>query len=234
MRSDLTVALFRARDDARGSAAALRERGVAVALAPVTEAVATGAAPPEGPFAFAVASSAHALALASPEALAAARGSPLYAVGGKTAAAAARVGLSAEVTAPDVAALVPALPQGRALYLAGRDRKPDLEAALAGRLAVVVVYEARARAGWDEDEARAVAAACAALHYSERSAELAIAFAQQAGLAAAFRRLPHVCLSRAVAGKLAAFGATRAFWPQKPAQEPLFDTLEAALADYAR
>ena len=234
MRPDLTVALFRARDDARASAAALQPRGVAVALAPVTEVVATGAAAPEGPFAFALASSAHALALASPEALTAARGLPLYVVGGKTAAAAARVGLAAHMTAPDVAALVPALPEGRALYLAGRDRKPDLEAALAGRLAVVVVYEARARAGWDEDEARGVAAASAALHYSERSAELAIRFAEQAGCAAAFRRLPHVCLSRAVAEKLAAFGVTRALWPQTPAQEPLFDTLEAALADYAR
>ncbi len=99
---------------------------------------------------------------------------PLYVVGGKTAAAAARAGLVAQATAGDVAALVPSLPQGRALYLAGRDRKPDLEAALAGRIATVVVYEARARAGWDEAEAQAVAAAAVALHYSERSAELAL------------------------------------------------------------
>ena len=38
----------------------------------------------------------------------------------------------------------------------------------------------------------------------------------------------------AVAGKLAEFGAKRAFWPQAPAQEPLLDALESALADYGR
>jgi uroporphyrinogen-III synthase len=232
MRSDLTVALFRARDEARASAAALAERGFTAALAPVTELVATGAEPPLAAFDFAVATSAHALALASPAALAAARGLPLHVVGGKTAAAAARAGLAAQATAPDVAALVPGLPPGRALYLAGRDRKPDLEAALAGRLEAVVVYEARARDGWSDEERAAVAAARAALHYSERSAELAFGLAEGAGLAAAFRRMPHVGLSRAVAGRLAALGAKRVMFPPKPAQEPLFDALEAALADY--
>ena len=234
MRSGLTVALFRARDEASASARLLAGRGIAAALAPVTELAATGAEPPLAAFDFAIATSAHALAMASPGALAAVRRAPLYVVGGKTAAAAARAGLEAAAAASDVATLTPGLPHGRALYLAGRDRKPDLEAALGARVAVVVVYEARARAGWDEDEARAVAAASAALHYSDRSAELAFRFAEQAGFAAAFRRLPHVCLSRAVAGRLVAFGTQRAFWPQTPAQEPLFDTLESALADYGR
>ncbi len=68
--------------------------------------------------------------------------------------------------APDVAALVAALrrrlaPRSRVLYLAGRDRKSALEAALseAGHLTTPVeVYAAEARAAWSEDEARAVAA----------------------------------------------------------------------------
>jgi uroporphyrinogen-III synthase len=225
--SSPTVALFRAREDALGSAQALGARGVAACLAPVLSFVATGAAPPEGPFDFAVATSAQALALATPALRAAARGLPLYAVGARAAAEA-----PVQDSAPDVATLLPRLPQGRALYLAGRDRKPELEAALAGRVAVVEVYAAEARAAWDEAEARAVAQAAAALHYSERSAVLALALAERAGIASAFRRLPHVCLSRAVAAPLAAAGATRILWPQRPEQEALFDTLESALADY--
>jgi uroporphyrinogen-III synthase len=229
----LTVALFRPRADALATAAALAERGLAAAFAPVTEIAATGAAPPPGLFDYAVASSAHALALATPETLAAARELPLHVVGAKTAAAAARAGLVAATSAADVATLLPTLPPGRALYLAGRDRKPDLEAALGDRVAVVVVYEARERSRWSAEEAAGVAEAPAALHYSERSAALAAAFAEAAGLGQAFRRKLHVCLSRQVAAPLAALGVKRAFWPQRPAQEPLLDALESALADYA-
>ena len=228
-----TVALFRPRAASQASAAALAERGLAVALAPVTELAATGAEPPSGRFDFAVASSAHAFEFASAAALAAARRLPLHVVGAKTAAAAERAGLSVAPPAADVAALLPRLPQGRALYLAGRDRRPDLEAVLGDGIAVLVVYEARERGGWSEAEAGAVAGATAALHYSQRSAELAAAFAERAGHAAAFRRMLHVCLSRQVAAPLAAFGVRRAFWPQLPEQAALFETLEAALADYA-
>ena len=98
-------------------------------------------------------------------------------------------------------------------------------------MATLIVYEARARAGWDEREARAAAGADAALHYSERSAALAAQFARQMGLEAAFRRMPHVCLSRAVAAPLAALGVGRALWPRRPAELELLDALETALAE---
>jgi uroporphyrinogen-III synthase len=224
----LTVALFRARADASRSAEALAQLGLVAAFAPVVELAATGAPPPPGPFDFVIATSAKAIALASREALAAAR-APLYVVGERTAAAARRAGLAPEIVADDIAALIPALPRGRALYLAGADRKADLDAGAA----VLVVYEARARPAWEEAEAHAVAAASAALHYSERSATLAIALAEAAGLGAAFRRLPHVCLSRAVAAPLAAFGVRRALWPAAPQEAALLDVLETALADHA-
>ncbi len=229
------VALFRAREDAVASSEALAARGVAAALAPVVEILATGAAPPAGPFDFAIAASAKAIRFATPDILAAAGGLPLYAVGERTATAARLAGLAAQTpVAAEVAALLPTLAalSGRALLLAGEDRKPEIEATLAGRVAVVTVYEARARAGWDEAEAQAVAAAAAALHYSERSAGLAAELAETAGLAAAFRRLPHICLSRQVAAPLAAFGASRVLWPRAPSEEALFDTLKSALADY--
>jgi len=224
--SPLTVALFRARADASRTGEALAARGLVAAFAPIVELAATGALPPPGPFDFVVATSAKAIELASPEALAAR--APLYVVGERTAAAARRAGLVAKLVAADVASLIPALPRGRALYLAGADRKPDLDA----RAATLIVYEARARAAWDEAEARAVATASAALHYSERSAALAVALAEAAGLGAAFRRLPHVCLSRAVAAPLARLGVRRALWPASPQEAALLDTLESALADH--
>jgi uroporphyrinogen-III synthase len=228
-----TVALFRAREDALASAAALAARGLAAAIAPVTEISALDAEPPPGPFEFIVATSAKAITLASPEALAAARQAPLYVVGETTAAAARGMGLTPAPAADEVAALLPTLPQGRALYLAGADRRPELEAALGARLATLVVYEARAREGWDEAEADAVATAQAALHYSQRGAALATEFALKANLANMFRRIPHVCMSRQAAAPLAAFGVTRALWPRRPAEPALLDTLESALADFA-
>jgi uroporphyrinogen-III synthase len=229
-----TVALFRARDDALVTAATLAARGVRAVLAPVIAFAATGAAPPEGPFDFCVATSARAIALASPRALAAARRAPLYVVGEKTAAAARAAGIApAAPAAAEIAALLAVLPPGRALYLAGRDRKPDLEAALGRNVATLVVYEARAREAWEESEAQAAAGARAALHYSERSAALAAQLADKAGLAAPFRRMPHVCLSRAVASPLSAFGVARAMWPRAPTEAALIDTLESVLADLA-
>jgi uroporphyrinogen-III synthase len=69
------------------------------------------------------------------------------------------------------------------------------------------------------------------LHYSERGAALAAAFAEAAGIGAAFRRLRHVCMARQVAAPLARNGAARAFWPQDPTESALLDTLENALAD---
>ena len=153
------VALFRAREDAEASAARLSARGISAIIAPVVELHGTDAAPPDERFDFAVATSAKAFQFASDAVLAAARGLPLYVVGEKTAAAARARGVSpVGDAAVDVAELIPRLQgiTGRALYLAGRDRRPDLEDALAGRVTALVVYEARARDGWSAEEARAV------------------------------------------------------------------------------
>lgn len=219
------VAVFRAGDDAGGTQAALAARGFGAALAPVTEIVRLAAAQPLGPFDFAVATSAK--AFAAPVGLA---GLPLYVVGEKTAQAARSAGFVPAEPADDVAGLIARLPPGRALYLAGRDRKPDLERALDGRIAVMETYAAEARAGWDEAEAHAVAGADAALHYSPRAAALALAFAASGGVARAFLRLPQLCLSREVAEPLAEAGA-RVVWPQRPAEAPLLDALESVLAE---
>ena len=194
----------------------------------MTEIVGLAVSTPAGPFDFAVATSARAFAFSGAGVLA---GLPLFVVGEKTAQAAQRWGLTPAPAADDVASLLALLPLGRALYLAGRDRKPDLERALAGRVEVVEAYAAQARAGWRAEEAEAVAGAAAALHFSARGAVLAAAIAQRAGVGPAFLRLTHVCMSRETAGPLAALGAARALWPQRPTESTLLDVLESALAD---
>ena len=230
---------MRARDDAARSAALLLARGFVVAHAPATEIRATGAAPPPGPFDAVVATSAKAIALLAPAARAAIAGAPLYVVGEHTARAAreAEIAVAGEA-APDVAALLAALrrrlaPGSRVLYLAGRERKSALEAALseAGHFtAPVEVYAAEARAAWNEDEARAVAGCAAALHYSRRSAALAVELAERAGLADPFRAILHVCLSPDAGEPLRAWGAPRVVCASQPREDRLIDALERALA----
>src|ERR1019366_4802217 len=91
---------------------------------------------------------------------------PLYVVGARAARAARDTGLAvAGEPAADAAALAErlarALPPGaRLLYLAGRDRKPTLETALAAAglvVQAVELYAAESRETWSAGEARAVA-----------------------------------------------------------------------------
>jgi uroporphyrinogen-III synthase len=205
----------------------------------VIEIRAAGALPPPGRFDAIVASSAKAIALLAPAARAAILGSPLYVVGEQTAAAATAAGLRlALAPAPDVAALTAALcerlaPRSQVLYLAGRERKRALEAALsaAGHVTTPVeVYVAEARAAWSEDEARAVAACEAALHYSRRSAGLAAELAERAGLAGPFRAMLHVCLSPDAGEPLLAWGAARVIYAPQPSEDRMIEALERALA----
>ena len=123
-------------------------------------------------------------------------------------------------------------PGDRLLYLAGRDRKPELEAALAAaglRIVAAPLYVAEARKAWSVAEARAVAACDAALHYSRRSAALAVALAERAGVGEGFRAMTHVCLSAAVSAPLVAFGAGRIVCADAPDEARLIAALERAL-----
>ena len=111
------------------------------------------------------------------------------------------------------------------------DRKPTLEAALAAAgLAVqtIELYAAEARQAWSASETRAVAACDGALHYSRRTAALALALAAQAGLGERFRALCHVCLSADVAEPLAADGAKRIVVASAPDETHLLAALERA------
>ena len=207
------VIVTRARGDAERTAAALRARGHEALLSPVLEIVGTGARIDSRGADALVASSAHAFEGLDPRDRAQLSSLPLFVVGARTADAARRAGLaapryiaaSAVELAPHVAAVVPA--PARLLYLAGRDRKPDLEQSLHGlgfEIDVAVTYEARALDALSPETAAALAKgrADAALHFSRRSAQLFLVCAAQAGLAAQAASLRHICISQDAAADL--------------------------------
>lgn len=232
------VALMRPVEDARRSAEALGKRGFEAVLAPVIAIRATGMQPPAGDYDVVLATSANAFRSLSFAALAAVRDLRIWVAGERTAAAAKAVGLpDAEIIAPDAAALAAALagrpPHGaRLLYLAGRDRKRDIETALAAaacRVVALEVYVAEARSAWSAEEALAFSTCEAALHYSRRSAELAWDLAGRAGLRGAFRAMSHACISRDAAAPLRAV-ADRIGVASAAEESPLLDALEAMIA----
>ncbi len=236
-RVTLAVALFRPVDEAHRSAALLQAMGYRSVLAPVAQIVATGLSPSEGEFDAIIATSARAFAFLSTEDRARLASTPLFAVGEATAASAKACGLAGKQTvAADAASLapmfVPRWPGGaRLLYLTARDRKGELEAAFAAagfEVFAAEIYRAEALAGWSDEEAQAVAQCAAALHYSRRSAALAVDFAARAGCAEQFRALTHVCLSADVAEPLRAVGAATIALAREPSETGLFVALQAA------
>ena len=236
-RGGARVALFRERTDANASAARLRRLGFSVVSIPVIEVRARPIRPRRSRYDAVIATSGKAFHDDGPPDAS----SPLYVAGARTGRAAqARGWRLAAPPAPDAEALIGTLvralkPGASVLYLAGRDRKEAIEAALgrAFALEVVEAYAAEAREAWGPREATALASCVAALHYSRRSASLAAALAKAAGEAAPFLGLTHVCLSRDVAEPLEAIGATRVAIAETPDEAALFRRLREALSGFA-
>ncbi len=203
------------------TAVALAAHGWRAVLAPIMAVAATGAPWPLGVVDAVVATSAHAfeqLAGGDLPRLEVRRLMPLFLVGERTAAAATAAGFAGRAwVAPDAERLVDlvaeALPSGRRLlYLAGRDRKPALEAALPRleqNLEILEVYEAQPVDRLDPGAIAAIAEGriAAVLHYSHRSAALFCALATAAGADASGP--VHVCMSADVAAPLAEAGYPR-------------------------
>ena len=230
------VALFRARGDANASAARLRRLGFSVVCLPVIEIRTRPVRPQRARYDAVIATSDkafHADGLADTS-------SPLHVVGARTARAAeARGWRLASPPARDTHELVRTLasalkPGASVLYLAGRDRKEAIEAALAERfeLEVAETYAAEAREAWRVAEARSLASCAAALHYSRRSAGLAAALSKTAGAEACFLKLKHVCMSRDVAEPLRAIGAFRVAIAETPDEAGLFRRLRQELGGF--
>jgi uroporphyrinogen-III synthase len=193
----MQVIVTRARDDATRTAAKLASLGHTAILSPVLEMFATDARWPAGVIDAIVATSAQAFELLKSEAELplpeTRRLLPLFLVGERTRAAAGKRGFEGPtVLAPDANELTESilgqpgrLP--RILYLAGRDRKSDLEQRLAEaglNIETVEVYQARAT-----EELSPAALAClqsgtkaGVLHYSRRSAAIFLRLAASAGV----------------------------------------------------
>ncbi len=242
----MLVLLTRAADEAARSAEKLAARGHSAVLSPVLEMVPTGAQWPAGVIDAVLATSAQAFELFSdapdwplPEAR---RLMPLYLVGERTREAALERGFEGPaVIEPDVkelgtTAAASLSPAGRLVYLAGRDRKPELEATLAAaghRVEVVEVYAAQAA---DSLSARAIGAlqsgeVGAVLHYSRRSTEIFIDLARCAGLD--IRVHTHVAISQDAAVPLWDLRCTEVHVAEKPNEPAMIAALDA-LAGLAR
>ena len=123
----------------------------------------------------------------------------------------------------------------RLLHAAGEDRKAEPAASLSGAgysITPWVVYAARPVPALPAPVAqalseRAASPLAAALHYSRRSAAIALALARAQGCAGAFLGLRHYCLSTDVAVPLVEAGVEAHFVPARPDE----DSLLAGLAD---
>lgn len=219
----MRVLVTRAQDDAARTAARLAARGHEAIVAPLIEIAPTGASLPDSVFDAVLATSVHALTCVErlPPALA---GAAWLVVGERLVRALAARGWSApEVCARDVAALIAAIDERypdpfRFLYLAGHDRKSDLERALATRghqVVIVETYAVQAVGRWAAD----IGSVDAVLHYSRRSAERFVSVADGAST------LRHVAISAGAAEPLLAQG-----WRVEIAATPDEDAMLRLLA----
>ncbi len=231
----MRVLLTRAVADAARTRAKLEGLGHRVLVSPVIAIEATGAPWPGGVVDALLATSGQAFAAIAdtwgptPEAR---RLMPLWLVGQRTEETArARGFLGPAYTAPHAVAL--AFEMGkrtdlrRVVYLAGRDRKPDIETALSvtnQQIEVIETYEAKAASHLDDAAETALSdgRVDALLHFSRRSATL---FADLATRAKIKPRAMHVCLSHDVAAPFIELG-----WPTHVATEPTEASLIAKLA----
>jgi uroporphyrinogen-III synthase len=215
----MRLLLTRPEADARRSAERLKALGHEVVIAPLFEIVATGAPMPNGTFDRLLATSAQAFAGLQDDA-SELKHLPMHVVGERTASAARNAGFArVETVAPDATALAIAIARAVPrpqpfLYLAGRERRPELEAALAALGHVVtpwIVYEAREqesaaarlREVWLQERLDAV------LHFSPRSAALYVGLADKAGLREPAMAPVQVAISARVAQSLSGAGDVR-------------------------
>ncbi len=231
----MRVLLTRAADDAARTRTTLEGLGHRVLVSPVIAVEATDAAWPGGVVDAVLATSGQAFVAMRADwgpTTEARRLVPMWLVGQRTAGVARERGFVGEARIAANAVSL-AFEMGkrrgrrRVVYLAGRDRKPDIETALSVTdqvVEVVEVYEAK-RADRLADQASAALAndtLDAVLHFSRRSAMIFANLVDEAHLRA---KTIHVCLSEDVASPL-----TDAGWPVRVAAEPTEASLISELA----
>lgn len=234
MPGDRTVWIARPEPAASRTAGRIAALGFEPVVAPVLAVRPTRAPLPEGTFAGLVLTSANAVeALAASGVVARLRDLPTFAVGARTAALAERAGFGRVEQAGGDAAALSALirehlsPGSALLYPAGADRKAEPGASLAAAgyaVTAFTVYAAEPVEHLPPSIAERLARAGglgAVLHYSRRSAEIALALAEAAGLGWGFRDIRHLCLSRDVAVPLEQGGVPIHFVPARPNEDDL-------------
>jgi uroporphyrinogen-III synthase len=229
--------LTRPEPDAERTAAALRERGHTVVVAPFMRIeVLTDAEIGAGPWAAILVTSANAaLAIAAHRRKKALERVPVFAVGERSAQAMREAGFadvsSAGGGVGDLAQLVGERirPASSLLYLAGAERAGDLAAKLASRrLAVQTAVVYRAVAIEDLPPAAADALAQdieAVLHFSRRTAEAYVNAARVAGMLESALKPVHFCLSAQIAEPLALAGAAAIHVAPRPVEAALINLL---------
>jgi uroporphyrinogen-III synthase len=216
------ILLLRAAQDAARTAQELRSRHHSVVLSSIIEIVPTKTPLPGGTFDGLIVTSAQAFASMDPAVVPSLRPLPFFSVGTRAGLAALKLGLSSpRLIGTDAKSLLRQITEkypkdSHFLYLAGEDRKPDLEDGLAAAGYKVTLHETyraepaakltvAARSALEHDEVDVI------LHYSRRSAEIFLYFALQHKFD--LSTTAHLCLSADVA---------------VPLQEAYFDNIVVA------
>jgi uroporphyrinogen-III synthase len=221
--------------DSERTAAALRDRGFDVLVAPLLRFETTDADLDHGPWGAIAFTSANAVrAVVAHSRLKELLSLPVFAVGPRTAEAARTAGfadiVSADGSKDDLVRVIAGRWRTGAplLYLAGQDRTGDLAAELeaAGVPARMrVVYRAVAVADLPDSMRQALVNGRIAgvLHFSQRSAAIYVDRTRAAGILDKALLPSHYCLSGAVAGPLEAAGARTVRIAARPEEAALID-----------
>jgi uroporphyrinogen-III synthase len=232
------VLLTRPVAEARRTARQLEQAGHEAIHAPVLVIRSLGAALPPGPFAAFVATSGNAFSQLDPVPSLSLADREVFCVGDQSAAAAAKAGFrhvrSAAGDARALAGLLVAtFPAGtRLLYLAGRERKAELEQFLLAAgldVAVAEIYTAEPVRVLPEEGREALRSGTldGVLHYSRRSAAALVRLAEAAGVLPELRGLTQFAISEDSAAPLRRAGCDRVAVAATPDETSLLALLRA-------
>jgi uroporphyrinogen-III synthase len=232
----MRVLVMRPQADAERTARRLAAHGHEAVIAPVLRIEGTDEPPPSDAFSGVILTSANAVpALATIAAQV--DDLPIFAVGERTGSQAAEAGFAdvrmAEGDAASLAVLIGASlpPRAKLLHVAGRERKPEPEASLAAAgfsISTWVAYEAitAERLAPFAQSALRQGSLDAVLHYSRRSAAVALDLAARADVVAPFLALAHICLSADTAAPLREAPARQVHVAERPDEDALLAALD--------
>lgn len=233
----MRIVVTRPQDDSERTAAALREQGHIVVVAPLLRVEHLPLTLNQTYGAVVITSANAVAAIVDHPARAALIALPLYAVGKRSAEVAQAAGFpDIHVAGGDMDDLVRLIaeqrPDARAplLYLAGEDRSGDLIAELAvhGVAADLAVVYRAVPIPFSAELIGAVqsGAVDTVLHYSRRSAEQFITGAKVAGIATQALRLRQLCLSGPIAATLIQAGARNVAVAKRPDEPSMMALIE--------